>query len=227
MKNMDSLFSIKKEITLLIRYGAPEEHQDDLLQLIDHYENDIIALRLLHHFYSFLPDAREEAIVSLRILARRQGKFLLCTITHDSAYLYLVTSDRAEFTGTLAEGLWDVAVLDFFGFNGRDDFLKRFQEWDDLPIHEPTPLDQLLCPACLVEHGDLHILGCPVEICPWCDGQLTNCECRFIQLNKEKLAAESHIEALLEKLAEKGRLPFDAENHRPNYPVPEKLLKNN
>ncbi len=222
---MDSLSSLKEEIKLLIQYGAPQELHGDLLQLIDHYENDIIALRLVHHFYSYLPEAREEAIVSIRVLARRQGKFLLCVITQDSAYIYLATADQAEFIGTLAEGLWDEVVLEFFKFKNRDDFLNRFKEWEDLIIHQPTPLDQQLCPACLVEDGDKHILGCPVEICPWCGGQLTACECRFIQLEKEKLAAEKHIDALLEKLEDKGRIPFDAESHRPHYPAPEELIK--
>lgn len=222
---MDSLTSLKKDIALFSQYGAPAEHRDKLLRLVDQYENDIIALRVFHHFYSFLPDAREETIVSLRILARKQGTFLLCAITADSAYLYLVTPSNAEFAGTLAEGIWDEEILQFFDFKDREDFRQRFKEWDDLPIHEPTPLDDQLCPACLVEHGDLHTPGCPVEICPWCGGQLTACNCRFTQLATEKLMEESHVDALLEKLAEKGRIPFDAANHRPGYPIPDEFVK--
>jgi hypothetical protein len=34
------------------------------------------------------------------------------------------------------------------------------------------------CPACGAKAGDYHVLGCDVEQCPYCGGQLISCDCR-------------------------------------------------
>lgn len=34
-----------------------------------------------------------------------------------------------------------------------------------------------LCDDCLVEKGQYHVLGCDMEECPVCAGQLISCEC--------------------------------------------------
>ncbi len=219
-----SLAEIKKEISLLIEYAAPEEHRGEAMHLVDRYESDIIALRVFHHFYSFLPEAREDVVRVLRLLARRQGAFLLCATTEIDDYLYLVTSERAEFAGSLQEGLWEQEVLDFFGIPSPEEFQKRFKDLDSVRVHIPAHLDPRICPVCLVEHGECHTLGCPVEVCPWCDGQLTSCQCRFSVLKQESLASEGQIDAFREVLEEKGRIPFNAEADRPAYPDPTDLL---
>jgi len=75
-----------------------------------------------------------------------------------------------------------------------------------------------LCPVCAVGVGEYHTLGCPVEVCPWCEGQLTYCNCRFEQLDLEQLDDEADIERLLEKLEATGRIAFDSAQ-RPAYPT--------
>jgi hypothetical protein len=57
-----------------------------------------------------------------------------------------------------------------------------------------------------------------VELCPWCNGQLTGCNCRFEQLGLEQLEDEADVERLREKLEAAGRVPFATEQ-RPAYPT--------
>lgn len=221
---MQSLAEIKQEIRLLIAYATPPELRQEAMLLVDHYETDLIALRVFHHFYSFLPEAQDDAIRVLRLLARRQGNFLLCATTNIDNYLYLVTSEQAEFVGTMAAGLEDAEVLDFFDIASPEDFHKRFTDLEQIPLHMPAPLDSRLCPICLVEDGECHTVGCPVEVCPWCGGQLISCQCRFAQLGQAHISNEGQIDDFLEKLEKKGRLPFNAEEDRPSYPDPAELM---
>jgi hypothetical protein len=53
-------------------------------------------------------------------------------------------------------------------------------------------------------------LGCPVEVCPWCEGQLTNCNCRFTQVGVDRFTADCQLDNFIEALEAKGRIPFDA-----------------
>lgn len=221
---MQSLAEIKQEIRLLIDYAAPAELRQEAMRLVDHYETDIIALRVFHHFYSFLPEAQEDVVRILRLLYRRMGTFLLCATTGIDNYLYLATSEQAELIGPLAAGLEDGEILDFFAIASPEDFRKRCSDLDQLPVHVPAPLDDRLCPVCLVEDGECHTLGCPVEVCPWCGGQLTSCQCRFTQLGQASITTTGHIDDFAEKLEEKGRLPFNADEDRPSYPDPAELL---
>ncbi len=221
---MQTLADIKQEISLLIDYAAPAEKRQEAMRLVEQYETDLIALRLFHHFYSFLPEAQEDAISILRLMARRQGTFLLCATTAIDDYLYLATSEQAAFVGPLAAGLEDTEVLNFFGIASPMDFHQRFSDLDHLTVHVPAPLDDRLCPICLVADGEYHTLGCPVEVCPWCGGQLISCQCRFTQLGRASLSTEGHINAFVERLEEKGRLPFNADEDRPSYPDPTELM---
>jgi hypothetical protein len=65
--------------------------------------------------------------------------------------------------------------------------------------------------------GEFHTLGCPVEICPWCNGQLTYCNCRFTKLNIDTINKVEQIEKLLQLLEEVGRIAFKKEDS-PGYP---------
>ncbi len=219
-----SLSQLKEEITLLMRYAVPTEHLETATILMEKHETDAVALSVFHHFYSFLPEGEDDWIKIIRLLDRRQGTFLLCVGTAITDYLYLATTERAEFLGPLGEGPWDEEVLSFFGYADRQAFLQKYKDISSFPVYVPAHLDAKLCPGCLVSDGEIHTFGCPVEVCPWCQGQLTGCQCRFTQTGREELDRESQIDAFLEILNEKGRIPFTAEQQRPTYPSVEKLL---
>lgn len=209
----------RKEATLLLmEYAVPPEQMHEARQLLDRYQDDSIASNLLHAFYSYLPEGLDDGVRELRLLARRQGTFLLAAVTFHSAYFYLATADKAEFLGDRKEGIWDKEIRDFFQLGSREAFLKKTASLTEFPEHTPASQDENLCPACAAADGEEHVLGCPVEVCPWCDGQLTSCHCRFEQLDRDHLLSERELAALEEILREKGRIPYDSNRHRPAYP---------
>jgi hypothetical protein len=215
---MQTLDEKRKEIELLMKYAVPEVHLREAAAFVETYAADTIVLNLLHNFYSYLPDAIDDGVRRLRLLARRQGTFLFCATTFCDDYLYIVTPAEAFCLGKLADGIADDEVLEFFGFADRLTFANRTSDLDALEIHTPVDRNITLCPICAVAEGEYHTLGCPVEICPWCGGQLTRCNCRFDQLDLEQLRNEADIEVLLERLEAAGRIAFDSAQ-RPAYPT--------
>ncbi len=209
----------KEAIILLMQYAVPAEQMREARQLLDRYQSDTVAANLLHAFYSYLPEGLDDGVRELRLLARRQGAFLLAAVTFHSTYFYLATADKAEFLGDRKEGIWDEEVRAFFELGSREALLKKTAAITAFPLHIPAPHDEELCPACAAADGEEHILGCPVEICPWCGGQLTGCHCRFEQLDRDHLLGERELAALEEKLKKKGRIPYDSGTHRPAYPA--------
>lgn len=200
----------KKEATLLLmQYAVNPEDLRQARHLVEKYENDHIALNIFHEFYSYLPEAENDAILILRKLDHKEGTFLIAVSTKIDHYLYLATREEAIFLGTKEDGIWDQEVLDFFGWT-RETALKKHSDLDTFPLYVPAYLDQRLCSICSVAHGENHRLGCPIEICPWCEGQLTNCNCRFEQAGKNLIQNENQLDTFLEKLERKGRIPFDA-----------------
>ena len=133
-------------------------------------------------------------------------------------YLYLVNKEAAHIIGTMAEGIIDKELRNFFGYADNKEVLALTRKPEQLREYQPYSTDSDLCPSCLVAEGEYHTLGCPVEICPWCNGQLTYCNCRFTRLNVETLDKEAQIEKLLELLEEVGRITFKKE-HAPGYPT--------
>jgi hypothetical protein len=215
---MKNLKERSQEIALLMQYAVPEAERVPARKLLEKYGDDAVALSVFHHFYSFLPEGLDDAITILRRLARRESKFLLCATTSHGDYLYATDSEAAVFLGPLAEGM-PGEVLDFFGFASPETFPKTHQDLGRFPVHVPPYLDRSLCPACHAAEGEFHTLGCPVEICPWCGGQLTSCPCRFSQLGIHEMDKEAQIDDLLELLYAKGRIPFNAEEQAPAYPT--------
>ena len=90
----------------------------------------------------------------------------------------------------------------------------------------PTSQTKPICHDCGVEEGQYHLLGCDMERCPFCGGQLISCDCPYKLLglfNKSKYGKdtaflppaiyangltreqEARWEAMLNK---KGRAPF-------------------
>ncbi len=215
---MKTINEILKEIKLLMEFAVPKDHLTEAEELVEKYSADTIALNVLHAFYSYLPEALDDAILSLVLLDFKKGAFLMCAKTILNNYLYLSTREKAEFLGLHKEGVWDREILDFFGCENRDAFIKRYKDLSIFNQHHPVNLDEKLCPACSCSNGEHHVMGCPVEVCPWCEGQLTSCNCRFNKLGTEEINNEEHLESLQGRLNKKGRIPYDARKDRPAYP---------
>lgn len=209
----------KKDIRFLMKYAVPPEQMEAAESLLQKYETDIIALNLLHSFYIHLPEGSDDSVMKLRLLTSRQGVFLMCVSTGNGMhYLYVVNNEAAHIIGTLAEGIIDREILDFFGYADNSEVRIWSKKTEKLPEYEPCTDIDGLCPSCQAGEGEFHTLGCPVEICPWCFGQLTYCNCRFTKLDTEALDKISQIEKLLELLEAKGRIAFKKE-HGPGYPT--------
>jgi len=200
------------ELETLIEYGCPEKQRHQVSSLAQKYEKDTIAIQLLHSFYSFLPEAEDEAVERIAYITSRQGLFLLCIETHLAKYLYLVSVEEAIFLGRLESGIHDAEVVAFF----KEETLKKLLK-KDMKTYKPASEDISLCPVCHTGKGEFHILGCPVEICPSCGGQLTRCNCKFDHLDRPRITRDSHIDKLHEIMATNGRVPFNPTEHSPVY----------
>lgn len=207
----------RRELDLLMQYATPAEQRASLAALVDRYAADTIALKVFHCFYSYLPEAQDDGIVELRRIANRQGVFLFSAKTLLDDYLYLADREKAEFLGVLREGIWDQEILAFFGWPDRQGFLRAIADPQGLPIHLAVNEAPELCPICATAHGELHTPGCPVEVCPWCGGQLIHCPCRFDRTGRREFSQESHLEEFLALLEKKGRIAFDAREQRPAF----------
>jgi len=81
----------------------------------------------------------------------------------------------------------------------------------------PPKVDRHICHDCGVLEGELHKLGCDMERCPFCGGQLISCNCCYDLLNIDysegtwaysnslTVAQEAQWEEMLVK---KGRVPY-------------------
>ena len=211
---------LREETELQIRYTVAAPEQEEATTLLQRYASDPYGLPLLHFYYSSLPEPHDQAVHRIGLVASHEDVFLFvlsCAGRHD---LCLADSQRrivwlGEFEGGLAEP----ELLDYFGFVDQPDFQRRFPEPAACPEYQPL-LDGVAprCPVCLVAEGEFHRLGCPVELCPWCDGQLSHCACRFDQLGVEEIEHEEQLAELAERLTQKGRIPFQKE-HAPSFPV--------
>ncbi len=213
---MDDLKKKRQHIRSLMQYAVPDEQLDAALDLLVIYHDDQTALALLEEFYSYLPEARDDWVKELRLAARNKGVFLLTAVTSCDAYLYLISSEGIEFNGPLSEGYLDNELLDFFGFESRDSFKKTAGKPENFPVYQPLQTDVDICPACHAVTGDHHELGCPVEVCPWCGGQLIHCHCRFEQLEQDEITDEQDLHRFAELLEQKGRLTYSPEQ-RPSF----------
>ena len=213
---MSELEQKLQTIRNLMEYAVPEGRMEEAEDLLDVYRHDSIAQDLLHEFYSYLPEGQNDWVREIRLVARREGICLLAAITEDSGYLYLISGEGIEFQGVLADGLWDKNLLEFFGYESREKFRERNCVADALAIYERMDSDPDICPACHVGTGEFHELGCPVEVCPWCGGQLAHCSCRFDQLEIDSLSSEKELTRFEEILNEQGRIAYSPEQ-RPSF----------
>jgi hypothetical protein len=206
-----------KEIRVFIEYAVEGTEQQTALNALKGYENNSIALSVIKDFYARLPEFREEAVLGVSRIVSRHGAYLLGVSTKNFQYLYFYNDNKPLYLGEKKDGIGDNEVLNFFGFSTNAEFLKtvdnRSHQYADLKGRGSS-----FCPACAVASGDYHHLGCPVEICPWCDGQLNICNCRFEQLGVDEITNENEIDRLEVLLNDKGRVPFSAD-HAPAYPA--------
>ncbi len=213
---MDELREQREKIRLLMEYAVPDERLREARDLLDEYRDDRIALDLLHEFYSYLPEARDDWARDIRLVGRSRGVFLLALVTGHSGYLYLVSSEGIEFHGRLADGFVDRKLLEFFSLPGPEDFKRTCAKPGSFPRYEPLGMDRDVCPACHAVTGEVHEFGCPVEVCPWCGGQLIHCNCRFDRLEIDELVSEEDLDRFLKLVEEKGRIPY-APEQRPFF----------
>jgi hypothetical protein len=205
------------EVELFIRFAVPPADQAEACRVAATYRDDPLALRLLREHYGALPEASEEAVVRVVKIASSQGVQLVAVVTTASAFLYALSVDAVVYLGPYGSAL-DEELLHFFGFKDQESYLaegldlEKLEGWADEEVKGP-----LLCPLCGVAEGEEHLLGCSLEICPWCEGQLRHCSCRFSQLQTEEITSDEQLDLFAELLAAKGRIPFTAEQ-LPRYP---------
>jgi hypothetical protein len=204
----------------LMDFSVPEQYLADAAGVLEIYSDDRIVLDMLHEFYSFLPEAKDDWVREVRIISRHKGIFLLLAVTEISGYMYLVSSEGVEFHGPVGEGIWDKELLDFFDIENPRDLLGENSIQDIFPLYEPLGNDTEVCPACHAAAGELHVLGCPVEVCPWCGGQFIHCNCRFEKLGVEFINSEEELAAIEKLLEEQGRISYSPDQ-RPFFPTME------
>lgn len=216
MKNA-GLQEMVDEIALFIRYGVPESKIETANSVLRRYRKSDMVLRLLREYYSSLPEAREEAVEKITRLIDSQGVYLFVLSTERNSYLYALSPDAVVLVGEYRCEI-PGEMLEYFGIESEAKYLEMCVDVEQLAEYdESREVNKQSCPACGVLEGTLHLLGCAVEICPWCDGQLSNCNCRFEQLQTEEIETDEQIESFADRLSAKGRIPFKR-NQLPLYP---------
>jgi hypothetical protein len=213
---MDELQEKRRRIRELMQYAVPDNHTAEAQDLLIIFRDDHLALTVLDEFYQYLPEAQDDWVKEIRLIGRKAGVLLLAAVTSVNTYLYLISSEGIEFHGSMQEGYLDKDLLSFFGFPSAEHFSEQAGNINNFPLYEPIQTDIDTCPACHAITGEEHELGCPIEICPWCGGQLIHCECRFTQLDQEELITDQDLLRFEEILQQKGRVVYTPEQ-RPSF----------
>lgn len=208
-----------EEIETLMHYAVDAEELAAAKGVLQKYKDDRKACLLFHEFYASLPEAREEPLMQIVTLRAQKGVHLLGVSTGKHTYLYCCSDEEAALLAECGKPIDQDDILAFFGYASEQelqDACADFASCDDyLPLGAPQ---QKICPVCLAEEGEYHEFGCPVEVCPWCDGQLSKCNCRFDKLDVDEITEEEQLEAFEEMLEQKGRLSY-VEGQAPAYPT--------
>ena len=217
MSKENMMQKLVEEIGLFIKYAVPEDEQQRAVSFVKRYEQDKPVLTLLREYYSTLPEAREEGVSRIASLASTHGVSLFVVITGDKQYLYVVSEDKVVFLGEYGSDV-DEQILSYFGYESQTAFLKACQPVEQLDDYAGEPAEGVCsCSACGVVEGEFHLLGCAVEVCPWCEGQLSNCNCRFEQLGLDEIENEEQLDDFYDLLREKGRIIYQ-KDQSPLYP---------
>ena len=217
MEKENKLEKLIEEIKLHIKYAVPADEQQRSVSLVIKYNQDRMILSLLLDYYTTLPEAREEGVVRVATLMNLQSVFLLVVVTENHAYLYTASGETVIFLGIYGNEV-NEQILAHFGFNSQAAFLEKCLDVDELEDYKTHEQENPVCSACGVAEGEPHLLGCTVEVCPWCEGQLSNCNCRFEQLGLEEIETEIQLDEFYDLLMAKGPIPFKKEQN-PSYPA--------
>jgi hypothetical protein len=211
------LGKLKEEIETLIPYAVPPEELEIAGQFLGTYAGDFFALGIIKDYYQTLPNAYEEALIKISVLEEREQVFLMLLSTTNHHYFYVTNDDESLFLSEWDKGLEDKHLLNFFGYTDSKSFAKAHTDMEKCREYLPLErMDEELCPSCGVKTGSMHTLGCPVEVCPWCGGQLNHCNCRFEQLDVEAFTDEVMLDKFAAKLEQKGRVSY-AKEQRPTF----------
>jgi hypothetical protein len=217
MKKSREINILVEEIKLFLRYAVPTERWAEAVMVVERYQQDITALRLLHEFYRSLPEVREEPVVRIVELAASQGVKLLAVLTDAYDYLYVVDADQVLFAGENGREIEEDALA-FFGYPAHEDFRRACRSVRELEDYGSLDSSaRAKCPVCSVLEGEYHQFGCPVEVCPWCQGQMNRCNCRFDLLGVAEIGDEEEIGQFQRLLIDKGRIRFSRQQ-APAYP---------
>lgn len=209
---------LKEQISLFIEYGVKKQDQIKAKEILNAHENNTMILKILKDFYSRLPECREEAVCNISKIVSRQTMYLIAIASKNFEYLYFYEGENTFYLGEKKDGIEDDEILKFFGYTSNADFLKQLTISSTLPaVSDGVEEGKTFCPSCAVAVGEIHHLGCPVEVCPWCEGQLSYCNCRFDKLGVEEIISEDQLDLFEIILNEKGRIPF-VKGHEPSYP---------
>lgn len=217
MSGNKQLQQLANEIKVFMKYAVAEDQIESAAAVINKYRNSPKILNLLREYYIALPDAREEPILRIAQLVQHQGVCLFVVTTPSVSHLYVSSAHQVVWLGEYKDEL-DPEILGYFGFDSQEAFLKiclpvsELEEYGRSLAGEPS-----VCPACGVNEGEYHLIGCSVEICPWCEGQLCKCNCRFEQLELDAIERDEQLEDFVELLTTKGRIPFKPQE-APHYP---------
>jgi len=208
---------LTEEIEIFVRYAVAEQSYSEAMQVVARYSDDIPALLLLREFYRSLPEVREEPAEKIVELISHQGVKLLAVITHGFEYLYAMDGEQVVFISENGPDL-DEEYLAFFGYPAQEDFHKACNSLRELIDYSSVLLSgKEKCPVCFTLEGEYHQFGCPVEVCPWCMGQLNHCNCRFDQLGVEQILDDEELARFQRLLIAKGRVRY-SRDQAPAYP---------
>lgn len=207
-------------LPLLIEYGVHPEEKEPALAVYERFRNSPAAVTLLRCYYAELPEAREEMAVDLKRAASNKGSEIIVLRSTNHDYLYLYANDQALFLGEFKDGIEDQRILQYFDFKNKEDFFRQLPpKLDDLPSLPRRVTESCsTCVACGAAPDETHILGCPIEQCPWCHAQLSGCNCRFDKLGLEAIEGDEQLDQFEELLERKGRIVFTVDQN-PSYPT--------
>ena len=205
------------EIKIYMKYAVTDDQLETAGAVVEKYRNTPRILNLLREFYVALPDAREEPVLRIALLFQHQGVYLLVVTTPSVSHLYISSAQEVVWLGEYKDEV-ESEILSYFGFDSQEEFLKNCPPVAELEEYRSNRNAEIsICPACGVQEGEIHLLGCSVEVCPWCDGHLSKCNCRFEQLEVDTIDTDEQLEDFVELLTRKGRIPYD-KPQAPYYP---------